>query len=306
MTLVLSVIGPNSVWTVADRRLTDRRRTLRDDARKIMFLETQDGVAILGYAGLGVTARGVEPADWMSAVLRGRNWPLEPSLGAIADALKREFPPHLVQLRGQALPSHHVIASGFVEQRASLYSIDLAVDPSANAKLFRHTRWVVERAGRPSVTPRLGLAGSGAQILASDQTWQRPLLHLVKAHDRGVIPAMTVAKELATINLRVATRIGDGSVGPNCIVAWRYRKNGVHKGGGAHQSFRGINKEVDGTMLPTIANGMDVRALIEVVSPFIMAQMEKLLAGENAPELDSDIMNAALANLPEGPDESLR
>ena len=66
MTLVLSVVGPESVWTVADRRLTDRGRVVREDARKIMFLETTDGVAILAYAGLGATARGTEPADWMS------------------------------------------------------------------------------------------------------------------------------------------------------------------------------------------------------------------------------------------------
>jgi hypothetical protein len=69
-----------------------------------MFLETRDGVAILAYAGLGATATGVEPADWMSAVLRGRNWLLEPALAAVADALKREFPRHLVQLQGQMLP----------------------------------------------------------------------------------------------------------------------------------------------------------------------------------------------------------
>ena len=71
MTLIVTVNGPEAIWLVADRRLTGRRGPIRDDARKLMFLETDDGVAILGYAGLGATARGTEPADWMSAVLRG-------------------------------------------------------------------------------------------------------------------------------------------------------------------------------------------------------------------------------------------
>jgi hypothetical protein len=306
MTLVLTMIGPNSIWTVADRRLTDRRRTLRDDARKIMFLETRDGVAILAYAGLGATATGVEPADWMSAVLRGRNWLLEPALAAVADALKREFPRHLVQLQGQMLPSHHVVVSAFLEERQSLYTIDLAVNSTTHTQHFRHTRWIVERAGRPSTTPRFGLAGSGAYILASNQGWQRQLLRLLKAHDRGLISAMTVAGELAAINFRVSTKSADGTVGPDCIVAWRFRKNGVHKGGGAHQNFRGIEKDSDTTMLPTIANGMDVAALIDIVSPHMIAQTQRMLTGENAQELNSDSINAALANLPEGPDESLR
>jgi hypothetical protein len=57
-----------------------------------MFLETTDGVAILGYAGLGATAGGTEPADWMAAVLRCRNFPLEQSLGILADAMKAQMP----------------------------------------------------------------------------------------------------------------------------------------------------------------------------------------------------------------------
>lgn len=73
MTLVLTVTGRESVWLVADRRLSYIGNRYRDDARKVMFLDTTDGVAILGYAGLGTTALGTEPADWMSAVLRGRN-----------------------------------------------------------------------------------------------------------------------------------------------------------------------------------------------------------------------------------------
>lgn len=89
VTLVLTVNSRESIWLLADRRLSFKARMPRDDARKVMFLETTDGVAILGYAGLGATALGTEPADWMSAVLRGRNLPLEQCLGALAEAMKR-------------------------------------------------------------------------------------------------------------------------------------------------------------------------------------------------------------------------
>lgn len=77
-----------------------------------MFLETKDGVAILGYSGLGETALGTEPADWMSAVLRGRPLSLEHSLGALADAIKKQIPPHLVGLPKRAPLAHSVIAPG--------------------------------------------------------------------------------------------------------------------------------------------------------------------------------------------------
>jgi hypothetical protein len=88
VTLILTVNGRESIWMLADRRLSCKGRSPKDDARKVMLVETTDGVAILGYAGVGATALGTEPADWMAAVLRGRNLPLEQSLGVLARAMK--------------------------------------------------------------------------------------------------------------------------------------------------------------------------------------------------------------------------
>ncbi len=42
-----------------------------------MLLDTTDGTAVLAYAGLGATAAGTEPSDWMSATLNGLNLPME-------------------------------------------------------------------------------------------------------------------------------------------------------------------------------------------------------------------------------------
>src|ERR1051326_3378433 len=82
--------GPEAIWLLADRRLSAGGRQRADNARKVIFLQTMDGTAILGYAGLGMTAMGTEPADWMSAVLRGRNLPLEHSLRVLAEAMKQQ------------------------------------------------------------------------------------------------------------------------------------------------------------------------------------------------------------------------
>jgi hypothetical protein len=72
VTLVLSLSSRDSLWMVADRRLSyGRHRPPVDDAMKVLTLETLDGVGVLGYAGLGATAAGTQPSAWMSAVLRG-------------------------------------------------------------------------------------------------------------------------------------------------------------------------------------------------------------------------------------------
>ena len=112
MTLLITLNGPESVWLMADRRITKSGIVISDSARKLMLLETTDGVAILGYTGLGATRSGTEPADWMSAVLRGRNAPLEQSLAILADAAKRELPSHLLG------NPHSIVAAGFVGEEA--------------------------------------------------------------------------------------------------------------------------------------------------------------------------------------------
>jgi hypothetical protein len=240
MTLVVTVNGPETIWLMADRRLSFKARAPRDDARKVMFLETTDGVAILGYAGLGATAAGTEPADWMSSVLRGRKLSLEHSLGVLADAMKRQLPKHMVRIPGHDGPAHNVLVTAFLGDEVRLYTIDMAFAPDRKSYRFRYTRHLVERPafGAPR-TRRLGIAGSGALYLTCDKKWMRKLLRVVTANDRGQISTNTVAAHLAGLNSEVHAGVPDGSVGPRCIVAWRHRKNGVHIGGGVHRFFTG-------------------------------------------------------------------
>ena len=270
-----------------------------------MFLETVDGVAILAYAGLGATARGTEPADWMSAVLRNRNWPIEPSLRILATALKREFPPHLRDLRGVDGPQHNVVVAAFVEEEARLYSIDLALSVDRSSSFFRHTRWITPIRPGVSITPRIALAGSGATILLRDSTWQRPLLRAVAAHDRGQISALRVADDLATLSCGVSAAITDRSVGPRSIVAWRYRKAGVRGGGGGHQYYTECKRDSQNSSLPSISRGMDTHALIEAMMPLLSAHMQAVLHRAVHQELNVTEINAALAQMPEDPDERL-
>jgi hypothetical protein len=148
VTLVLSVIGNDSIWVVADRRLSAQNSAPRDDARKVMFIETDDGVGIAAYAGLGATVRGTEPADWMNAVLRGVKQPFESSLQALADAARKELPSHLLHAPvGQR--QHQIVVPAFVVEEPRLYGIRAgAVDAD-----FRFERWV--RPSNGSMPPPL-------------------------------------------------------------------------------------------------------------------------------------------------------
>jgi hypothetical protein len=274
-----------------------------------MFLETRDGLAILGYAGLGATAAGVEPADWMSSVLRGRNLPLEQSLGVLADAMKRQLPRHMLCIPGKQGPAHNVLAPAILENDLRMYTIDLAFAPNRKNYRFRYTGHVVDKPALVAPrTPRVAVGGSGGLYLVRNKRWIRPLLRMVKANDRGQVSTNTLAAHFASLNNEVHKGIQDRSVGPRCIVAWRHRKHGLQKGGGGHQFFTGSARDRNCPSLPTIAIGMDVHAICEVLMRHFMKDVEGMRTRCPAAESDTDELyglNAELARLPGHPNEDL-
>lgn len=307
MTLIVTVNGRESIWMLADRRLSYRGRPPKEDGRKMMLLETTDGVAILGYAGLGATARGTEPADWMGAVLRGRKLPLEQALGELAGAMQRQFPKHLIQLPSNVPAGHNILISAFVDGEVRMYTIDLGFAPDRKTYSFRYTRHVVNPSpDRLQRTPRIGLAGSGAISLARDKRWIRNLLQLVRACDTRRVPPIVVADQLAVINELAHRSTVDGTVGSRCIVVWRHNKSGIYKGGGGHQFYEGTKRTGDSGALPTIANGLDVQALVQAMMPQMLEQMSALRTGRPGGDIDVAKMNAELAKLIEHPDENLK
>jgi hypothetical protein len=307
MTLVLTINGPGTIWAMADGRLSLRGKAVRDDATKLMFLDTVDGQAVLVYAGLGATARGTQPADWMSAVLRGRKLTLEQSLGVLADAMKREFPQHLVRFERHVQPAHTIIASAFVDGEHRLYSIDMVFAPDRKRYSFGWTRFALKVLPNGKyVTPQLAWTGSGRTVLDRDKAWLRCLRRLVKAHDRERLSAHKVADHLASLNYQVHLRMPDQSVGPNCMVAWRNTRDGARRGGGAHCYYTADKREPDSPGLPHIADGFDMHAITSVMMPHFRTSLSAALEAGHAPDIDMELVNAELAKLPEQPDERLR
>src|SRR5438128_789579 len=122
----------------------------------------------------------------MRAVMRGRNLPLVQSLAVLAEALKKQFPRHMLRIAGDGPLAHNVFVPAFLGKEPRLYTIDLVFAPDRQSYAFRYTRHVVEKPALAAPrTPRIGVAGSGALYLAQDTKWMRSLLRMVRANDRG-------------------------------------------------------------------------------------------------------------------------
>jgi hypothetical protein len=270
-----------------------------------MDLETTDGRGLLAYAGLGATPRGTRPSAWMSAVLRGREGlTFEQALGVLSAAANKELPRHLARTPGG---SHFIIIPAFVRGVGSrLYSIDNVVDQRTGRHWYRYTSHQrTAEPGGPSI--RLALGGTGGMYLArKGRGWQRALLSLVNAHDRGKVSDHVIANRLATLSYEAHQGVRDRSVGPRCIVVWRRRPDAKPGApGGAHGFYTGVDRDEDSSAIPTIANGMDVQGIVGVLMTAIKAQVGSHGFLEAGFDVDKDEMNQELAKLPDQPDEDL-
>jgi len=308
MTLVLSVHSRDSLWLVVDRRLSyGGGRPPKDDAVKVMDLETTDGVGLLAYAGLGATYQGMQPSEWMSAVLRGRGGlTFEQALGILATVANKELPRHLASMPGGA---HFIIVPAFVRGVGPrLYSIDNAIDGKTGRHWYRFTRHerAAELGSRP---PRIALGGTGGLYLHQrDKGWQRALLSLVNAHDHGKVSDSLIADQLAKLNYEAHQGVRDGTVGPRCIVVWRRRRDARRPAsGGAHYFFTGVERDRDSDAIPSIGNGLDLQAIVGVLMKQSLSRFAE--HGFGASLTTSDVeraeLNRLLAELPYEPDEKL-
>lgn len=221
--------------------------------------------------------------------------------------MREQLPRHMIRMPGNGGPAHHVIVPAFYGEEPRHYSIDLVFAPDRKSYEFRYTRHVVNKPPKIAPrTPRLGIGGSGARYLMQDKKWMRSLMRTVRANDRGKLSPRAIADYLAKLNNDVHLAMTDRSVGPRCIVAWRFRKGGVQNGGGGQRLYTGPERDASSSSLPLIASGMDVKAIVGALIPDMTKMSGALRAGEPAPSPDKDEINAALARLPDKPDENLR
>jgi hypothetical protein len=89
------------------------------------------------------------------------------------------------------------------------------------------------------------------------------------------------------------------------VVAWQYRRNGPIKLSSGFQAFNGLDKATGSLMLPWNGNGMDITAIANAVSPFMIDVLARARAGGKNERPDEAAINDALSNLPSGPDEKL-
>lgn len=300
MTLVVAATTRRTAWLMTDRRLTFKDRPPTDDAIKLVSLQCTDGVALIGYAGLGSTVAGTKVADWVNGVLVGRNWPLEGALSALASAGAKALPPHLQRLRPGSPWVHNFVVPAFKGGEARIYSIDFAGAGTGGRWSHRYTSHVFHRNGRPQGRPpRMTCAGSGAKLasLREHAPLRGKILALMHRFDAGRVAADDVFRAFAELNHAVSQL--EPTVGSRCVITYRNTPQG-----GSHAFFDSVTHEITcGDRIPQIAHGMDIQEFVAAALPVMRLPRSP---GDAMPPIDVEAMNRALANLTNKPRDDLR
>lgn len=273
-------------------------------ASKLLVLEATDGLALIGYCGLGLTEGGTEPSEWMSRVLRGMRLSLRRSMEVLATAVRDRLSSHLPTLPPTIAPLHQVVAVGFEDHTPVVYLLNVGIRTDntilCEASSYRRSNEAVP----PLNPPAFIVAGDGMSAVPHDRAWGRSLRSLHRAFDAGRISDRAFADELAARNRRVAESVR--SVSRECIVAWRARDRNRERGTGGHHFYGSTVRLNEAPALPEIAGGVDVKAVFEAMLPAMADWVDRTFESGVPADLDTVALNEALAQLPETPDPELK
>lgn len=303
MTFILTINGKETAWLLADRRLSAHGHPPKEDAKKILRLDANDGSVQIGYCGLGSTSLGTEPAEWMNGVLRGRQASVESYLHLLAIAFTNELPKHLLPISNGKMLCHTALINGFINNKPILYTIDFVIKPDGKKYFTRlqNCAWHSKEKEVSFISP-IAIAGSGSKAFIKNPSRMRDLKKMMAAYEAKKVSVKGMLNQLALINYEVHQETTDGTVGPRCIIVWKNRENGAFDSGGGIACYTGTDQDRNCRAVPTISNGIDVRALSNVTLKHVLSDF----FGEKNGVIDTGEINAELAALPIGPDEKLR
>jgi len=269
-------------------------RPPKEDGIKLLRLERPDGIALLGYAGLGASLAGLEPSDWMNAVLRNSNAPLQETLLMLASAVRDQIPHQLLKIPGLGDHAHTILAPSLISNgtRPCLFAITL------NLRARTNDHQIIVQRLPPRI--RIGVAGSATPYVLKNKPALIKLQRLVKAHERGRLSASAVADAFSKFNLEMSRK--DSQVGPRCIVAWYHSKQSRSNKGGNYQFYdEDTPDHSPGRSIPMNSGGIEMNLLGEALLAEFLKRVD--WEGENmlGQPMTQDELNKLVADLPKVP-----
>lgn len=271
----------------------------------MICLSCEDGEALIGYAGLGLTAYGrIEPCDWLARALNGPHLPLEATLAYLVEVVRDRLPRLMRRLEpAQRLVQHHFVAVALRKGRPCRYRISYSFDRTTKAEKLEEGWLTTKRQARFGQRgPALTAAGSGICYTTTHPDEMKMLKRIVKACEAGSVSPSAVAKQMASINFDAHSTIN--TIGPRSIVAWR-----LADGSAGMQYFRGTTPETPGAdepMVPHVARGLNIDSIARVMMESLNRMSAARRAGLPISDEEYSRRDSELAALTDKPNVEIR
>lgn len=262
VTITVSIATRDSIWTVADRQLMAGDEVSSTDARKIVGVDSTDGIALFGYAGRGAIA-SQDPSDWAMSVFDGLETDLRGYARHLAEAVARAIP--VAERRGA--PGHLFVAAGVVDGQPVQYSLVARSDGRLTLREFdKPNAFMLAGSGAAGLRTREKLVAEGQELRDWIQRAEREEAHPREVTDR-----------LAKWNAAA----GEAS-GSRAIVAYRFVRDGEVAAGRCF--YDGTTLEPPDSKIPQLTRGVDVGRIFELMKKQAMGGR---LTSEEAALLDA-------------------
>ncbi|GEM_PF-3188917 len=289
MSLVISVLSHHGLWQSTDHQLSREGEPIPDPSLKNIYLEEEDGKAMIAYAGVGSVDK-MHISEWIRGVLRGKKRNLVDHLNVLRDAANRKLLPICKRYR----TPHTFSIAAYKNDRPTLYVITNHIIQDGIHKIgdeFDLRQLVLSDMPYRFV---INVEGQGA-LAVSKTEGQDLITKTIRRRAAKLLLGKDVAAVLARLNAKASQdKRSEGTVSQNCMVTYLASPTD-----GMDTYFYGWDANVKKPMTQHLGRGYDVTNIVESILPYItdnmMRNLEAIKKGEPLDDdIDADIMNDLL------------
>jgi hypothetical protein len=309
VTLLVTVVSNYGVWQASDHRLTSAGRVVLDDAIKHTRLQSNDGRAIIAYAGFGRSINGVHLSEWVRRVLRGARRTLQDDMWALKCAADEV----LVPLCLENGIFHTFSIAAWVNGKPQFYLITNRRSKSGAQYIGQAFEWFRQEIPSGQGKTLINLEGSGVLGLPQREVLENLIPGTLRRRHRkptlradvGAVLARIVRDASVTLNRPGAPKSIRNTVSRECVVTSLVPPEEAFR-----SRFFGWAKEAKRPFFQDVMGGHDVNQLMEVLVPHTMPSLQRdleRLKNDQLPEIkvDDNAINEELSKLDWKPSKKL-
>ena len=308
MTLVYAAQTKRSVWLMTDRRLSygDSKRAPHDDGVKQCHIYTEDGIVMLGYAGLGKTSVGIQPSTWMAGIFNGLKGTVPEHLELLKLRMLEQLPKHFKKIKSKEdVLLQPVIAPAIVNGKTRIFVVQFSAYRAhkRNLGIVAIPQYTNKLTGFKYNCCDLATGSGQREPFKIGNSWRRELFNRLKLFDNAKVDGNYVAEHLNILNQYSASIHDDISEACDICFKSTNKTSGTYRFPLPNQQFDNCGQ----AMIPTVMASKNLGPIVNAFKPLLIAQAKTFINNDDTHlEIALEHLKLDLEKISENPEEKLK